>query len=96
MSRARGFTLVEVLAALVIVALGMAALLMTLGSSASTVAYLREKTLAQWIALNQIATARLSGVMPKVGTSDGKIDYAGRRWRPTAGSTPGGCRRDSN
>jgi general secretion pathway protein I len=80
-SRSRGFTLVEVLAALVIVALGMAAVLTTLGSSADSVDYLREKTLAQWIALNRIAEARLSGAVPAVGSSDGKIDYAGRSWR---------------
>lgn len=79
--RSRGFTLVEVLAALVIVALGMGAVLATLGSSASTVAYLREKTLAQWIALNRIATTRLSGALPGVGTSNGTIVYAGTRWR---------------
>lgn len=80
-SRSRGFTLIEVLAALVIIALGMAAVLTTLGSSATTVDYLREKTLAQWIALNQIATARLSGTVPPTGRSDGKVDYAGRSWR---------------
>lgn len=76
----RGFTLIEVLVALVIVAIGMAAVLTTLGSSASTVAYLREKTLAQWIALNQIAQARLSATQPAQGTSDGKLDYAGQHW----------------
>lgn len=78
--RSRGFTLIEVLAALVIVALGMAAVLTTLGSSANTVAYLREKTLAQWIALNQIATTRLGSAMPGLGTSNGDVDYAGRSW----------------
>lgn len=80
MSRSRGFTLVEVLAALVIVALGMSAVLTTLGSSASTAGYLRDKTLAQWIALNQIAETRLAGTLPTPGTTDGKLDYAGRHW----------------
>lgn len=81
MTRSHGFTLIEVLAAVVIVALGMAAVLTTLGSSANTVAYLREKTLAQWIALNQIATTRLRGTLPSLGTSNGKVEYAGRSWR---------------
>ncbi len=80
MSRSRGFTLVEVLAALVIVALGMTAVLSTLGSSASTGDYLRDRTLAQWIALNQIAETRLASTLPAPGTTDGKLDYAGRHW----------------
>jgi len=92
-SRSHGFTLIEVLAALVIVALGMAAVLTTVGSSANSVAYLRDKTLAQWIALNQIASVRLSGSLPAVGTSDGTVDYAGRSWRwhqdVTSGGVPG-------
>jgi type II secretion system protein I len=86
----RGFTLIEVLAALVIVALGMAAVLTTVGSSASSVAYLRDKTLAQWIALNQIASIRLSGSLPAVGTTDGNVDFAGRSWRWHQDVTSGG------
>jgi general secretion pathway protein I len=80
MRRGRGFTLVEVLVALAIVAIGMAAVIGALSSSASTVAYLRDKTFAQWVALNQIATLRLSGQMTATGTSDGNTDFAGRSW----------------
>ena len=53
----RGFTLIEVLVALAIVAIGMAAVLSALSSSANTAGYLRDKTFAQWVALNQIANA---------------------------------------
>jgi general secretion pathway protein I len=77
----RGFTLIEVLIALVIVALGMSALLETLGSAADTSTWLRDKTFAQWIGINQLDTQRLSGVMPTSGTTDGELDYAGRHWR---------------
>jgi general secretion pathway protein I len=76
-----GFTLIEVLIALVIVALGMSALLETLGSAADTSTWLRDKTFAQWIGFNQLATLRLSGTMPTNGTTDGELDYAGRHWR---------------
>ena len=82
-SRSVGFTLIEVLVALAIVAIGMAAVLGTLTSSASTVLYLRDKTLAQWIALNHIAEQRLQntpGQAPQVGNSDGDVDYAGSKW----------------
>jgi general secretion pathway protein I len=80
MRHARGFTLIEVLVALAIVAIGMAAVLGTLTSSANTISYLRDKTFANWVALNQIATLRISGQMTPTGNSDGNIDFAGRSW----------------
>jgi general secretion pathway protein I len=80
MTRGRGFTLIEVLVALAIVAVGMAAVLGTLTSSADTVSYLRDKTFANWVALNQIAQVRLSGQVPATGNSDGDTDFAGRKW----------------
>jgi general secretion pathway protein I len=81
--RRRGFTLIEVLVALAIVAIGMAAVLGTLTSSASTILYMRDKTLAQWVALNHIAEARLKnqpGQVPQLGNTDGDVDYAGQKW----------------
>jgi general secretion pathway protein I len=77
---ARGFTLIEVLVALAIVTVGMAAVLATLTSSADTIVYLRDKTFANWVALNQIAQVRLSGQVPPTGKSDGDSDFAGRKW----------------
>jgi general secretion pathway protein I len=76
----RGFTLIEVLVALAIVAVGVAAVLGALTSSANTVLYLRDKTFAQWVGLNQIATVRLSGQLQQPGNSDGDTEFAGRKW----------------
>lgn len=90
---ARGFTLIEVLVALAIVAIGMAAVLGAVGSSADTATYMREKTLAEWIALNQVASTRLQTQLPSKGSSEGELDYAGRHWRwhqdVTDGELPG-------
>jgi general secretion pathway protein I len=72
-----GFTLIEVLVALMIVALGMGAVLSALSSSAFNVSALRDKTLAQWIALNQIADTRLSLQVPASGTTQGDIKNFG-------------------
>ncbi|HYB64016.1 MAG TPA: type II secretion system minor pseudopilin GspI [Steroidobacteraceae bacterium] len=76
----RGFTLIEVLVALAIVTIGMAAVLGTLTSSANTISYLRDRTFANWAALNQIALVRISGQLPAPGKSDGDTDFAGRKW----------------
>jgi len=78
--RTRGFTLIEVLVALAIVAVGMAAVMRTVSSSADTIFYLRDKTFAQWVALNQVANLRITGQNPGVGNSEGDTDYAGRKW----------------
>lgn len=77
----RGFTLIEVLVALAIVAIGMAAVLEALTSSANTAAYLQDKTFAQWVALNRLETVRLTGTFPATGTSNDTSDYAGRSWQ---------------
>ena len=80
MKAARGFTLIEVLVALAIVAIGMAAVLEALTSSANTAAFLQDKTFAEWVALNRLETVRLSGNFPATGSSSDHLDYAGQSW----------------
>jgi general secretion pathway protein I len=76
----RGFTLVEVLVALMVVAMGLAALMVTVSSTARTSGYLRDKTLAQWMALNRLAEVRLSLVKFGQNTDTGELDFANRTW----------------
>jgi general secretion pathway protein I len=77
---ARGFTLIEVLAALVIVALGMMGVIEAVTQSARNGTYLREKTLAHWIAMNVITERRLQASAPAVGETADDIEFAGVRW----------------
>ncbi|MGH8254544.1 MAG: type II secretion system minor pseudopilin GspI [Steroidobacteraceae bacterium] len=76
----RGFTLLEVLVALIIVALGMGAALKALTSAADSTSRLREKTFAAWIGFNQLATERLGTGSRTTGAQEAEIDYAGSRW----------------
>jgi general secretion pathway protein I len=81
--RMRGFTLIEVLAALVIVALGMLGVIEAVTQSARNGTYLREKTLAHWIAMNVITERRLQGAPPDIAETNGDVEYAGQQWRWT-------------
>ena len=78
--RSRGFTLIEVLVALAIVTIGMAAVMEALTSSARTAIYLQDKTFAEWVALNRMETVRLTGSVPAAGTSNDTLEYAGTNW----------------
>jgi general secretion pathway protein I len=77
---AGGFTLVEVLVALVIVALGLTALLVAVNGTARTSGFLRDKTLAQWIALNRLTEVRLNMVKFGQNTDTGELDFGNRKW----------------
>jgi general secretion pathway protein I len=80
---AAGFTLIEVLAALVIVALGMMGVIQAVSQTARNGTYLREKTLAHWIAMNVITERRLMNAPPDVAETSDEVEFAGRRWRWT-------------
>lgn len=78
--RSRGFTLVEVLVALLVVVMGLAALMIAVSSTARTSGILRDKTIAQWIALNRLAEIRLN--LTKFGQNNdiGELDFGNRKW----------------
>jgi general secretion pathway protein I len=63
-----------------VVAMGLAALMITVGSTARTSGYLRDKTLAQWIALNRITEVRLNLTKFGQNTDTGEVYFANRTW----------------
>lgn len=78
--RHHGFTLIEVLVAMAVVALGIGALLSTLNNAAGSITYLRNRSLAEWIALNRISETRLANQAPSTGVTTGEVEYAGSKW----------------
>lgn len=80
MRRSRGFTLVEVLVALVVVALGLTALMVAVNGAARTSGFLRDKSLAQWIALNRLSEVRLNVTKFGQNTDTGELDFGSRKW----------------
>jgi len=79
--RARGFTLLEVLIALAIVAMSAGALLGTVTSSASNISYLKDKTQAEWVALNRLTEVRIAQQFPVTGKRTGFSSMAGMKWQ---------------
>ena len=83
-SPAGGFTLVEVLVAVGVIALALPALLLVLRERADSTAYLRDQTFANWVAANRLAelrVARASGEDWTATANKGESELAGRRWR---------------
>lgn len=78
---ARGFTLIEVLVALAIVAFGLLAVFGQLNQSVTSASYLRDKTLAHWVAMNRLAELRVNRAFPGAGTASDEIEMANARWR---------------
>lgn len=90
MNHRRGFTLIEVLVALIIVALGAAAVLTALRTAADSAQRQRERMLAGQVAMNRITETRLEPEWPSTDTREGSAEMGGRRWqwRQEIGRTP--------
>ncbi len=82
LSRARrcrpGFTLVEVLVALAIVAIALAAGLRAAGTLTNNAERLAAVSAAQWCADNALVGLRLSGQLPGIGDTDFACEQLGR------------------
>jgi len=88
--RARGFTLIEVLIAVTILAIAMGAVISGMARYAANAGALREKTVALWVAHNRLSEIDLEPAWPALGKSDGEVEMAGVDWRwfVTVAETP--------
>ena len=81
MRRTRGFTLIEVLVALAMVALALGAGLRAAGALTDNAERLAEVTAAQWCADNQLTALRLARTFPGVGDADFSCEQLGRSYQ---------------
>ena len=80
--------MLEVLVALMVLALSLGAAIRATGEYAKNQAYLRDRSFAEWVARNQLAKVQLEGQWPSIGQKKGDAemplgtaDAGGREWR---------------
>jgi general secretion pathway protein I len=79
--RKSGFTLLEVMIALLVITLGMGAVIVTTGESAWKSSHLRESTIASWVAYNEIALYRAKRTWGSVTRRSGEAEMANVEWK---------------
>jgi general secretion pathway protein I len=85
-----GFTLVEVLVAVAVLAIAFAAVLRAMGQAIDITTALRVRTVALWAAEERATDHLLRRDWPGLDTTDGTLDFGGRewRWRERVSTTP--------
>ncbi len=76
----KAFTLLEVLVALAILTMGLGTVIKVAGGQAAQLAYLKNKTIALWVANNKANEIQLAN-WPGTGTSSGHELMANQEWR---------------
>ena len=86
---ARGFTLVEVLIALAVVAIALVAFVSAGAQNADYATYIHQRTIAQMIARNQLVQYQVAADWPSTGRHEGNVAMAGSRghWEATIKGT---------
>jgi general secretion pathway protein I len=79
--RQRGFTLLEVLIALAVLAIAMGAVIKSTGDYTGNHAWLRDRTLATWVARNVLVQFQVENAWPEVGERKGTQEMGRREWR---------------
>jgi len=81
MKAQHGFTLIEVLIATAVLALALGAFITSGARYADYARYIHDRTIAQWVARNQLVEYQLAPQWPGTGTEDGDTSMGTLDWR---------------
>ncbi len=79
-SRCRAFTLIEVMVALAIIAIALASLIKASGNHTHSASILKNKTLAHYVAMNEITRIRVESEWPDLGKKHKSSEMVGIEW----------------
>ena len=82
-TRIGAFTLIEVMVALVIVALSLSAVVASISQMVYAATAMQERTYANWVAQNKITEIRLSDASPEASEVDDEVHFANIDWALT-------------
>ncbi len=84
-ARIHGFTLIEILIALTILAIALAAAMRGLALSTDSAIETKTRTLATWVAQNRVALAQAmvltQGTLPPISTTQNTVEMAGLQFK---------------
>jgi general secretion pathway protein I len=76
-----GFTLIEIMVALAIITITLGAIIENTTAANINAQYLRDKTVASWIAMNQISIVRAKRQWSGASSKSGEVEMAGQQWQ---------------
>ena len=77
---ADGFTLIEMIAAVAVVAIALGAIIAGMARFADNAGHLRQRTIALWVAHNALTELEMQRAWPDVGERSGDAEMAGAVW----------------
>lgn len=80
MKKFSAFTLIEIMVALAIIAVAMGAIIENTTASTRNALYLENKTIASWVAMNQISLVRAKRQWSSASNKKGQVEMASRQW----------------
>jgi general secretion pathway protein I len=75
------FTLIEIMVALAIITITLGAIIENTTAANLNAQYLRDKTVASWIAMNEISLMRAKREWSSASSKQGEVDMAGQQWQ---------------